>query len=1643
MGILGTLRNLCLGNGQAAVQADRIARNFKSASRGPRRCQVEELEARRLFAVDVAPHVLLGSVYFEEATGDDSKPDIIQVSFTGGAQGTTLNKLTINGDKRQDGLTDGDVFFDTAAGGLGAFKYAGLSIVSANGFTVNSVTVVDGGTQIVFDLSGFDAGEKLVFSIDVDEAQYVDGPNVDANSLVEGQEFQRSWLIGQFTAVGYVDLTMTTQFWDDFDPNFAKAKQETGLTLDLPNDAYTPDHDYTDRTAGAIVHQAQIPLATISGWVYHDRSDDGIFNQGPEEGIGGVKLELLDANGNPTGITTTTSTDPAKLGFYEFRNLTPGTYGIREYQPTGWLDGKDTAGDHGGVAAIEVGSIIDKITGAVLNYGDHGLNYNFGELLPSTISGKVGANYGPDCKFDNPDIPLEGVVIDLLDGNGNLVATTTTDKNGNYKFTGLRKGTYIVREHQPTEYYDGGERVGSVGGVSSDVAGLYSLISAIALPSGTDAIHYDFCEKIGVNLEGNVYHDRDDDGNFDRPGEEGIAGVVLKLLDANGNDTGKRVTTDANGHYKFTNLAADTYTVVEVHPAGWLDGKDTPGNSGGVAAVSPPGDMISQITLTWGKNGVEYNFGELLPGSISGRVHADPHEDCDFDDPDNNWLAGVKIDLLDAQGNVIATTYTNSLGEYKFDGLRPGTYGIREHQPTEYFDGGERIGSEGGSKYDVPGVYSIFTGINLGSDVDAVQYDFCEKPPASISGRVHADPHGDCDFDDPDNLWLEGVQIDLLDAQGNVLATTYTDAQGKYKFTGLRGGDYQVREHQPSEYYDGGERIGTVGGTSFDIGTTFSVIAGIKLPYGIDAIQYDFCEKIGVMLSGYVYHDRSNEGNFDRATEEGIKDVVLRLLDANGNDTGLRAKTDATGFYKFTNLKAGKYTVVEEHPTGWLDGIDTPGNVGGVADVSPPGDRISGLTLAWGINGVEYNFGELLPGSISGRVHADPHDDCDFDDPNNNWLAGVRIDLLDGQGNVLATTYTDSLGRYKFDGLRPGTYSVREHQPTQYFDGGERIGSVGGAKYDVPGVYSIFTGIGIGSGVNAVQYDFCEKPPGELSGYVFIDEPTILFAGDIPPTPEQIAAIRNGSRTPNDTPLPNVWIELRNGLTGEPILIQDTIPGSYAGAPTDPVRVLTDANGYYHFGGLKAGFYAVVETQPEGLTDNVDTPGTTGGYAVNPPTIWSSRVAIPGVDEQATIENFRASHGTDEIVMIPLAYGQHSQENNFSEVNIQPEPPRNPPPPPFNPPPPPPEKAPVFAPPGILPPPFLWAPQHYIPKIPSVISTSDDVGGYTWHLSVINAGHPRSILTTDAPFQLTSSQDVANWQGVPLANASWSLALLLENGQVTIVRRGVLGNEKGIPVTGDFNGDGVTDIGVFVDGQWFLDLNGNGRWDEGDLWAKLGSQDDLPVTGDWDADGKTDIGIYGPAWARDPWAISQEPGLPDADNFPSKAMAGKFKNMPPKQEDATNGARVLRRTAHGKSRADLIDHVFHYGEPGDVPLAGDWNGDGVRQIGTFHDGEWYLDLDGDGKFTERDARFVFGQAGDIPVVGDFNGDGIDEIGVFRNGKWIIDTNGNHELDAKDMVFELGGAGDKPVVGDWNDDGTDDPGIYHPGAATNRVAKRAG
>ncbi|MBK7673273.1 MAG: hypothetical protein IPJ27_00085 [Candidatus Accumulibacter sp.] len=108
-----------------------------------------------------------------------------------------------------------------------------------------------------------------------------------------------------------------------------------------------------------------------------------------------------------------------------------------------------------------------------------------------------------------------------------------------------------------------------------------------------------------------------------RNSEPAIAGVVLTLTGTNGlgQPVTATATTDANGFYQFINLAPGTYTVSEAQPAGFIDGKDTVGSTGGSNAVN---DVLSGITLGSGANSVENNFGEIVTASLGDRQGPTP-----------------------------------------------------------------------------------------------------------------------------------------------------------------------------------------------------------------------------------------------------------------------------------------------------------------------------------------------------------------------------------------------------------------------------------------------------------------------------------------------------------------------------------------------------------------------------------------------------------------------------------------------------------------------------------------------------------------------------------------------------------------------------------------------------------------------------------------------------------------------------------------------------------------------------------------------------------------------------------------------------------------------------------------------------------
>ncbi len=455
----------------------------------------------------------------------------------------------------------------------------------------------------------------------------------------------------------------------------------------------------------------ELQAASVAGNVYVDTNNNGIKELG-EAGIAGVTVTLTGTNDlGPVSLTTTTAAD----GSYIFNGLRPGTYSIKETQPAAYLDGKDTLGSLSGNVANDFFSNI------VLANGSNGINYNFGELPPASVGGKVYVDSNNNGAVDSGEVGIASVTVTLtgVDDLGNPVsATTTTAADGSYIFGNLRPGTYSIKETQPAAYLDGKDTLGSLSGTAAN-----DFFSNIVLANGINGVNYNFGELLASSIAGKVYYDANNSGALD-PGEAGIGSVTLTLTgtDDLGNPVSATTTTAADGTYKFGNLRPGNYKIVETQPSNYLDGKATAGSVGGVVGVN----TLSGIPLPASTNAVSYNFGELNLGSLSGVVWFDQNQSGTIDAGDS-FLAGVTITLIgvdDLGHGVTLTTKTASDGSYSFNGLRPGTYAITETQPAGFLDGAQLLGSLRGQI-----LLNQFLSIPLQAGQSGVQYDFAEINP--------------------------------------------------------------------------------------------------------------------------------------------------------------------------------------------------------------------------------------------------------------------------------------------------------------------------------------------------------------------------------------------------------------------------------------------------------------------------------------------------------------------------------------------------------------------------------------------------------------------------------------------------------------------------------------------------------------------------------------------------------------------------------------------------------------------------------------------------------------------------------------------------------------------------------------------------
>jgi uncharacterized protein (DUF2141 family) len=348
--------------------------------------------------------------------------------------------------------------------------------------------------------------------------------------------------------------------------------------------------------------------ASLAGRVILDFDNSGAAN-GPDTGITGVTLTLSGG-----GLTNPPTTTTDAQGNFSFTNLAAGAYTLTETAPTTPANqaGKVTAGTAGGTAT----ATSHNVTNIVLGASTAATGYTFAQVPLVSTGGAVFEDTNGNGVKDagEPGIPNVTVTLSGLSVVSGVITpkTVTTDSNGNYTFTGLTPGSYMIVETQPAGFSDGKEQNGTPAAASvTDNRFMGIDLTKSAAASGG----FNFGEVHGGVLSGVVFRDLNNDGVQAATGEPGIAGVTVHLTgtDSQGNPVNKTITTGTDGSYTFDNLKAGTYSVQEVQPKGFADGVNKAGTSGGTVT----NDKIADIQFAAGATATGYTFAELPRPDLS------------------------------------------------------------------------------------------------------------------------------------------------------------------------------------------------------------------------------------------------------------------------------------------------------------------------------------------------------------------------------------------------------------------------------------------------------------------------------------------------------------------------------------------------------------------------------------------------------------------------------------------------------------------------------------------------------------------------------------------------------------------------------------------------------------------------------------------------------------------------------------------------------------------------------------------------------------------------------------------------------------------------------------------------------------------
>jgi uncharacterized protein (DUF2141 family) len=494
-------------------------------------------------------------------------------------------------------------------------------------------------------------------------------------------------------------------------------------------------------------------------------------------------------------------------------------------------------------------------------------------------TGSIGDTVFNDLNANNVQDPGEpgigNVPLNVIDGNGNVVGTTTTNSNGNYSFPNLSPGQYRVAVTTPPT------------GFSPTL----TQPNLITLNPGQNFDQADFGfnqQAQGTGTIGDFVFSDTNGNSVADPGEPGIPNLNLVLRDANGNVI-TTTQTDENGIYRFIDVPVGSYTVAVSNP---------PAN---FTPTLQPGSV--NLVANQNIDTVDFGFRPPTDGSIGDTVFRDTNGNGTQDNNEPG-IANITVTLTLPDGTT-RTAITNANGQYNFPNLPPANYQVQSATPL-----GEIL---------TTGINPFNVNLLPSQNLDSVDFGFRPDVFTGNNGSI-----GDTAFNDANgngiqdsgetgvpnvvlNLTLPGND-GILGTADDTTQTTTTDNNGIYNFTNLPPGNYRITVNPPFNF----PQI-TTGVSQVDV--------NLQQGQSLTNVDFGLRRPPGGSIGDTVFNDTNNNGSIDSG-ETGIPNVNLTLRNADGQIVDTTTSNN-NGNYIFTGLPLGNYTVETTRPQNFTPTTQT------------------------------------------------------------------------------------------------------------------------------------------------------------------------------------------------------------------------------------------------------------------------------------------------------------------------------------------------------------------------------------------------------------------------------------------------------------------------------------------------------------------------------------------------------------------------------------------------------------------------------------------------------------------------------------------------------------------------------------------------